>query len=283
MLAQTGVILAAVIGADTEPRRRRTGWWEGAPIQNHDAPHRMGGHGKTHRKPRTRQHGRTGPAPPAEDGRQRSGADAGAQPPRPPAPATPQTPTADPRPEPAADPGPVDRDTGGAGRADAGGKPPSPARPAAPHAGRPPRDDAGGDGDPDAGPDRRSSFPIAASISTRAPSRAARCSSPGRIAARRNSSPVCIFTPSAAALMTVHHPRGSRPRRSRDARPGSRPPGALFRPASGLRRPRAVAENHPTPQPAGSPRASNPRDIAACPRALTESPWAHAARPSGGT
>ena len=26
MLAQTGVILAAVIGAETEPRRRRTGW-----------------------------------------------------------------------------------------------------------------------------------------------------------------------------------------------------------------------------------------------------------------
>lgn len=48
------------------------------------------------RKPqraRTRRHGRTGPAPPAEDGRQRGGADAGAQPPRPPVPATPQTPT----------------------------------------------------------------------------------------------------------------------------------------------------------------------------------------------
>ena len=27
----------------------------------------------------------------------------------------------------------------------------------------------------------------------------------------------------------------------------------------------------------------NPRDTAPCPRALTESPWAHAARPSGGT
>ena len=127
----------------------------------------------------------------------------------------------------------------------------TPAATATPTAQAPPAQAGDGDDsapDPDAGPDRRSSFPIAASISTRAPSRAARCSSPGRIAARRNSSPVCIFTPSAAALMTVHHPRGSRPRRSRDARPGSRPPGALFRPASGLRRPRAVAENHPTPQ-----------------------------------
>ena len=30
-------------------------------------------------------------------------------------------------------------------------------------------------------------------------------------------------------------------------------------------------------------RGVNPRDTAACPKALTESPWAHAARPSGGT
>ena len=52
MLAQTGVILAAVIGADTELRRRRTGWGEGAP-------HRMGGHGNAQRAHEPRRHGRS--------------------------------------------------------------------------------------------------------------------------------------------------------------------------------------------------------------------------------
>ena len=75
MLAQTGVILAAVIGAETEPRRRRTGW---------------GGTGEPTNE--TTREDRAGTAGRKTDD---SGADAGAQPPRPPAPATPQPPTVD--------------------------------------------------------------------------------------------------------------------------------------------------------------------------------------------
>ena len=93
-LVQTGVILAAVIGADTEPRCRRTGW-AGAPIPNHEAPHRMGGHGNAQRAHERDDTGGQGRHCRPKDGRQRSGADAGAQPPRPPVPATPQTPTVD--------------------------------------------------------------------------------------------------------------------------------------------------------------------------------------------
>ena len=72
-------------------------------------PHRMGGHGRAHERDdkeptnettreeptnETTREDRAGQRRP-KDGRQRSGADAGAQPPRPPAPATPQTPTVD--------------------------------------------------------------------------------------------------------------------------------------------------------------------------------------------
>ena len=77
-LVQTGVILGR-----RHRRRHRTTMpphrMGGAPIPNHEAPHRMGGHGNTQRSaaqdgrarertesPRTRRHGRKGPAPPAE-------------------------------------------------------------------------------------------------------------------------------------------------------------------------------------------------------------------------
>ena len=67
----------------------------GAPIPNHEAPHRMGGHGNAQRAHERDDTGGKGRHRRPKDGRQRSGADAGAQPPRPPAPATPQTPTVD--------------------------------------------------------------------------------------------------------------------------------------------------------------------------------------------
>ena len=72
-------------------------------------PHRRGGHGRAHERDdkeptnettreeltnETTREDRAGQRRP-KDGRQRSGADAGAQPPRPPARATPQTPTVD--------------------------------------------------------------------------------------------------------------------------------------------------------------------------------------------
>ena len=59
MLAQTGVILAAVIGAETEPRRRRTGGGgTGEPTNETTRSPRTRRHG---RSSRTRRHGRTGP------------------------------------------------------------------------------------------------------------------------------------------------------------------------------------------------------------------------------
>ena len=82
-LVQTGVILAAVIGADTEPRCRRTGWGArryrttmpphrmgGAPIPNHEAPHRMGGHGNAQRAHERDDTGGQGRHRRPKDGRQ---------------------------------------------------------------------------------------------------------------------------------------------------------------------------------------------------------------------
>ena len=90
----SGVILAAVIGADTEPRCRRTGWGRARRYRT-TKRRRMGGPGNAQRAHERDDTGGQGRHRRPKDGRQRSGADAGAQPPRPPAPATPQTPTVD--------------------------------------------------------------------------------------------------------------------------------------------------------------------------------------------
>ena len=93
MLAQTGVILAAVIGAETEPRRRRTGW--GGTGEPTNETTREEPTNETTREEPTNETTREDRAGSAGRKTDDSGADAGAQPPRPPAPATPQPPTVD--------------------------------------------------------------------------------------------------------------------------------------------------------------------------------------------